>query len=237
MTKKKLTNRQQQFLSQFLDIYREMDRPLHYVALAERLKLGNVTVYEMLRLLEERGLVRSEYDIESLSRGPGRPTVLFQPTEEARRVINQLSGDSVEVEDWQVAREKILQKLRDGKADGYEELITDILSRLPERHSPLIFVTELITAMTITLATIPDAPQVHAMLKQLVRIGLPEEIGLSALSGIGLALSALERINRRTATILLAQFGKYEDMLTQMSEENRRRLGEFAREVAQILSS
>jgi len=52
-----------------------------------------------------------------------------------------------------------------------------------------------------------------------------------------LALSALERINRRTATILLAQFGKYEDMLTQMSEENRRRLGEFAREVAQILSS
>jgi hypothetical protein len=90
--------------------------------------------------------------------------------------------------------------------------------------------------MIIALATIPDAPEIHNILKRLGRIGLPQEIGLSALSGIGLALSALERINRRTATILLAQIGKYEDLLVQMSEENRHRLGEFTREVAQILS-
>jgi len=235
--KKKLTHRQQQFLSQFLDIYREMDRPVHYVTIAERLHLGKVTVYEMLRLLEERGLVRAEYDMDSGSHGPGRPTVLFQPTEEARRVIHQLAGDSADLGDWQVAKERILQKLREGKAGGYEELTMDLLSRIPERRSPLIFVTELITAMIITLATIPDAPQVRAMLERLGRIGLPQEIGLSALSGIGLALSALERINRRTATILLAQIGKYEDLLVQMSEENRRRLSEFAREVAQILYS
>jgi len=233
--KRRLTYRQQQFLSQFLDIYREMDRPVHYVTIAERLCLGKVTVYEMLRLLEERGLVRAEYDIDSGSHGPGRPTVLFQPTEEARRVIHQLAGDFADLGDWKVAKERILQKLHEGKAGGYEELIMDLLLRIPERHSPLIFVTELITAMIITLATIPDAPQVRAMLERLRRIGLPQEIGLSALSGIGLALSALERINRRTATILLAQIGKYEDLLAQMSEENRHRLSEFAREVAQIL--
>lgn len=233
--KKKLTHRQQQFLSQFLDLYQEMDHPIHYVALAERLKLGNVTVYEMLRLLEERGLVRSEYDMESRS-GPGRPTILFQPTAEARRVLNQLAGDSANVGDWLVVKEQILQKLRDGQADGHEHLLAELLARLPEQRSPLIFITELITAMILTLATIPDAPQVRALLERLVRIGLPEEIGLSALSGIGLALSVLERINRRTTTLLLAQFGKYEDMLTQMNEENRRRLSEFAREVADILA-
>jgi DNA-binding PadR family transcriptional regulator len=234
--KKKLTHRQQEFLGQFLDIYREMDRPVHYVTIAERLRLGKVTVYEMLRLLEERGLVRAEYDMESGSHGPGRPTVLFQPTEEARRVIYQLAGDSADLGDWQAAKEHILQKLHEGKAGGYEELVTDLLSRIPERDSPLIFVTELITAMILALATIPDAPEVRGMLKRLRRIGLPQEIGLSALSGIGLALSALERINRRTATILLAQIGKYEDLLVQMSEENRHRLGEFTREIAQILS-
>jgi len=235
--KKKLTHRQQQFLSQFLDIYRETDRPVHYVAIAERLRLGKVTVYEMLRLLEERGLVRAEYDMDSGSHGPGRPTVLFQPTEEARRVIHQLAGDSADLGDWQVVKEQILQKMREGKAGSYEELLSNLLARIPERRSPLIFVTELITAMILTLATIPDAPQVRAMLERLSRIGLPEEIGLSALSGIGLALSALERINRRTATILLAQIGKYEDLLMQMSEENRHRLSKFAREVAQILYS
>jgi DNA-binding PadR family transcriptional regulator len=234
---KKLTHRQQQFLGQFLDIYQETDRPVHYVTIAERLHLGKVTVYEMLRLLEERGLVRAEYEVDSSPHGPGRPTILFQPTEEARRAINQLAGDSAEVNDWQMVKEHILQKLREGKADGYEELVTALLARIPERRSPLIFVTELITAVIITLATIPDAPQIHTILERLGRIGLPQEIGLSALSGIGFVLSALERINRRTATVLLAQIGKYEDMLSQLSEENRHRLSEFAREVTRILSN
>jgi DNA-binding PadR family transcriptional regulator len=233
---KKLTHRQQQFLSQFLDIYQEADRPLHYVMLAERLHLGKVTVYEMLRLLEERGLVRAEYEMDTESHGPGRPTVLFRPTEEARRAINHLAGDSAEIGDWQVVKEAILQKLSEGKADEYDELVTVLLSRISERRSPLIFVTELTTAMIISLSTIPDAPFVRNILERLSRIGLPQEIGLSALSGIGLMLSTLERINRHTATALLGYIGKYEDTLSQLSEDNRRRLSEFTREVIQILS-
>jgi hypothetical protein len=46
----------------------------------------------------------------------------------------------------------------------------------------------------------------------------------------------LERTNRRSSTILLAQVSRYEDALSQLSEESRRQLGEFTREVAQILS-
>jgi hypothetical protein len=56
------------------------------------------------------------------------------------------------------------------------------------------------------------------------------------LSGIGMFLSVLERTNRRSSTILLAQVSRYEDALSQLSEESRRKLGEFTREVAQILS-
>ena len=235
--KKKLTHRQQQFLSQFLDIYREMDQPVHYVMVAERLGIGKVAAYEMLRLLEERGLVQAEYNSNPDQHSPGRPIVLFYPTQEARRVINELAGDPADLEDWQVIKDRILQQLREWKAGGYEDLISNLLARIPERHSPLIFVTELITAMILTLATIQEAPEMRALMERLRRIGLPQEIGFSALSGIGLALSVLERINRRFSTILLAQIGKYEDMLSQLSEENRLRLGEFAREVAHILSA
>jgi hypothetical protein len=49
-------------------------------------------------------------------------------------------------------------------------------------------------------------------------------------------LSVLERKNRRSSTILLAQISQYEDALSQLSEESRRQLGEFTREVVQILS-
>jgi len=234
--KKKLTYRQQEFLSQFLDIYQEMDRPLHYVAIAERLGLGKVTVYEMLRLLEERGLVQAEYDFSSGMHGPGRPPVLFHPTEEAKRAIAELAGDTTDLKNWQDVKEQILQAIREGKAEGYEELLSNLLDRIPERRSPLIYLTELITTVILLLATVQDVPGVQMMLERLKRIGMPQEIGLSALSGIGMALSLLERINRRAATFLLSQIGRYEDLLVQVSEENRRRLSEFAREVVQLLS-
>lgn len=235
--KSKLTYRQQQFLSQFLDIYREIDRPVHYVTVAKRLEIGKVTAYEMLRLLEERGLVRAEYHSKPEQRGPGRATVLFYPTQEAGRVTNELAGNTTYLNDWEVVKNRVLQQLREGKARGYEEMLSNLLVRLPEPQSPLIYITELTTAMILMLATISKAPEIRTLMERLGRIGLPQEIGLSALSGVGLALSVLERINRRTSTILLAQINKYEDVLSQLSEENRRRLGDFAREVILILSS
>ncbi len=234
--KKKLTHRQLQFLSQFLDIYREMEHSVHYVTVAERLGIGKVTAYEMLRLLEEKGLVRAEYQANPDQHGPGRSTVLFYPTHEANHLINQLAGDPADLENWQVIKGHILQQLREGHADGYENLLSNLLMRIPERRSPLIFVTELITAVILTLATIREAPEIRSLMERLHRIGLPREIGLSVLSGIGMFLSVLERTNRRSSTILLAQVSRYEDALSQLSEESRRQLGEFTREVAQILS-
>lgn len=82
-----------------------------------------------------------------------------------------------------------------------------------------------------------NAQQVRSMLERLLRSGLPAKISLSALGGIGLAISAMEHINHRTATILLAQLGKYEELLVQMSADNQCRLSEFAYEVVQIISA
>jgi predicted transcriptional regulator len=235
--KKKLTHRQQQFLGQFLDIYREIEHSVHYVAVAERLGISKVTAYEMLRLLEEKGLVRAEYQSNPDQHGPGRPTVFFYPTQEAKRLLAELSGNLSDLEDWQIAKENILEQLREGQAGGYEDLLSNLLLRIPDRRSPLIYVTELITAVILMLATIKEAPEVRALMDRLHRIGLPHEIGLSVLSGIGMLLSVLERKNRHSSTILLAQIRHYEDALSQLSEESRRQLGEFTREVVQILSS
>jgi len=234
--KKKLTHRQQQFLGQFLDIYREMEHSVHYVDVAERLGISKVSAYEMLRLLEEKGLVRAEYQSNPDQHGPGRPTVFFYPTQEAKRLLAELAGNLSDLEDWKIAKENILEQLREGQAGGYEDLLSNLLLRIPDRRSPLIYVTELITAVILMLATIKEAPEVRALMDRLHRIGLPHEIGLSVLSGIGMLLSVLERKNRRSSTILLAQISRYEDALSQLSEESRRQLGEFTREVVQILS-
>ena len=61
----KLTRRQEDFINNLLDLYREMEGPIHYSVLAERLGVSPFTAYDMLRLLEEKGLVSSEYYLPS----------------------------------------------------------------------------------------------------------------------------------------------------------------------------
>jgi predicted ArsR family transcriptional regulator len=233
---KKLTYRQQKFLSHFLDIYQEMDQPVPYGTVAERLGIGKVTAYEMLRLLEERGLIRTEYQVNSGQHGPGRSAVLFYPTQEAKRLMNMLAGNSVDIKDWLAMKERILQQLRDGKAGGYEDLLSDLLDRVSEKRSPLIFVTELNTAVILMLTAIMDAPEIQSLLERLKQIGLSQKVSLNVMSGIAMFLSVMERTNRYYSSLLLTHFNHYEDALYQLNEEKRRLLGEFTREAIAIVA-
>ncbi len=232
---KKLTRRQHQFLSQFLDLYQEIDKPIHYVALAKHLDIGKVTAYEMLRLLEKRGLVKSEFHLPSGDRGPGRSIVLFRPTQNAIQLINQLSGGTADSEAWELAKMRILLQLHEGKVEGYESLLNDLLARTSERRSPLIFMTEMITATILTVAAIQKEAEDKGLIDRLQKIGLPGEIGLSALAGISSALSMVENVNLSISTFLLEQSGKYQEQLTNLSEEKRNQLSAFAREITKIV--
>ncbi|HEY57912.1 MAG TPA: hypothetical protein G4O04_05175 [Anaerolineae bacterium] len=233
----KLTRRQQEFLGRFLDLYREVEEPIHYAEVAERLGIGRVTAYEMLRLLEERGLVRSRFHLPKGRRGPGRTVVLFSPTEKAPRVLRQLAGEAANGEDWEAIKAQILTRLREGKAKGYEQLLNDLLARLPERRSPLRYMAELITAILLALRSLLEGPYGRLLRQRLQRIGLPGELGLSALTGLGMALGLAKQVNRRVSTAILGETHRFQRTIQELSDENRRRLAEFAREVLGMLES
>ena len=234
---KKLTRRQQEFLSKILDLHQEMDGPIHYAALAERLGVGNVTAYEMLRLLEERGLVEAEYHLPEGDRGPGRSSVLFRPTPKAERALQRLTGNSTWDNDWEGIKKQIVSQLKEGQAAGYETFLNELLSRLPDQPSPLVFLTEMNTAIILALHSLQERAETLDPLKKLNRIGLPGEIDLSAVPGIGLSLSLVEQINQKISSGLSAQAGRYQAVLAQLSEEKRFLLSEFTRRISRIVRS
>jgi hypothetical protein len=234
---KKITRRQQDFLKRFLDVYFEGSESLHYTVVAKRLGISNVTAYEMLRLLEERGLVETHFYLPEGEHGPGRATVLFRPTVEANRLFQEFVGKVNEENDWETTKEAILEQLQTGKMIGYESLLTNLLARISERRSPLIFTTEMVTAAILSVSMLKDDAVSSGMKERLQRIGLPGEISLSALAGFGSALSFAKRANRQVANFLINQSEKYQTMLVQMSEDNRRRISEFAREAARVINA
>jgi predicted ArsR family transcriptional regulator len=231
----KLTRRQQEILTRFLELYSQDQQPVHYSVVAEHLGVSNVTAYEMLRLLEKRGLVSVEYYLSDEQRGPGRSSVLFKPTLSATRTVNQLTEDSTEDATWERVKDRILEQLRAVEGGRYESLLSTLMARVPEQRSPMIFATEMVTALILALHTLRDAAGVRNLFERLQRVGLPGEIGLSALAGIGMALSLVERANRRVSSFFLIESGKYHQMVALLSDENRRRLGDFARQVFRIV--
>ena len=233
----KLTRRQTEFLTQFLKVFRETGEPVHYALLAGRLGIGNVTAYEMLRLLEKRGLVKSEYYLPDQDRGPGRSSVLFRPTPEANRLLQEGREDLAKDVDWEAAKEHILNQLRTGGAAELGDLLTSLLDRIPTQGSALFYLTDMITAILLALREIRDLVEDSGLASRLRRIGLPGEIELSSLAGVGAMLATLERVNRQVASFLLTQSGKFQTLLSQLDEEKRQSLSYFTREVVKILNA
>jgi DNA-binding MarR family transcriptional regulator len=230
----KLTGRQKDFLSKFLELYREANRPLHYAVLADRIGVTKITAYDMLRLLEERGLVTSEYMLPKEG-GPGRSSIVFYPTEKAAKSMAQLAGEDRDKDEWEQAKERILQALREVKDADYQNFLDEILLRIPERKSPMLYATEMITAALLNLNQLKEEAEARGLFKNLHSLGFPSELGLSALAGLNLGLTMVEKANRRVTTLLLSHTRKYQDHLARLSAENKKRLSDFAQEVMKIV--
>ena len=105
-----LTRRQQEFIRNLLDLYRETKGPIHYTTLAERVGVSQITAYDMLRLLEKKGFVRSDYQLALDKTGPGGSTVVFWPSQQAHQrfaeIFQELGGH-----DWETLRERFLEQI------------------------------------------------------------------------------------------------------------------------------
>lgn len=235
--KKKLTYRQQQFLRKFVEMYRSLGESVHYITVAEQMGVGNVTSYEMLRLLEERGYLQAEYHPNPDQHGPGRSVVLFYPTVSGEQLVESLPQPTPQDEEWDVTRNQLLGELEKIKPEGYEGWMANLLSHLAEDGSPLTYAAEFVTTIVITLASIKDVPAVRSLLEKLSRIGLPQEISLNVFSGITMFLSIWEKTNKWSATFLSSQMNRFEHTISQLSEESKRKLCDYTRDLIRIISA
>ena len=233
----KLTRRQQAVLSKFLDLYHQNEEALHYTAVAEHLGVNPVTAYDMLRLLEDRELLTSEFVPPSQREGGGRARIVFRPTAAAQALLDQLAGEEWQQEEWDLVKERILQALRAGKGSDYQDLLDDLLIRIAEQRSPFLYTAEMITAVILQAYQLKDNVSDSAFFDRMYNLGLPNELSLNAISGLAVGLSFVERANRRVTNVLLTQTGRYQEMTSQLTAKSRRHLTDFVGQVIEIVES
>lgn len=235
MAQRPLTRRQLDVLGRFIDLYREGGRPLHYTEVAEHVGVRPVTAYEMLRLLESRGLATSEYRLEKREgSGPGRASVYFRPTPLAHQIMRDLmAGDEGEEGPWETIKTRILERLQ---TRPHDELVEELLSRVDEEAGPLTYLAEMTAGILLlleeTLAGLRQDPEFR---ERLAALGLPGDLGVQALAGLSVGLALTGRLNRRLTTFLLLQSRRYRQHVAQLSEAECRQLNAFVQEVLQAL--
>jgi hypothetical protein len=235
MERRRLTRRQQEFLGALIDLYKGEGEAVHYTVVAQHLGVARVTAYEMLRLLEERGLTKREFQRSEDDRGPGRSPVSFRPTSIAELTLANQGMSARISEEWIKVKNQILEKLQKEDVLGHEDFLKELLDRLPRRRSPDVFLTEMVTALVLGLHSLRGFTEARRLRNMLGRIGLPGELDLAAIPGLSAGLSLVERFNKQVSMALLNQTSKYQTFLSELSAEKRRLLAEFTREVVKIV--
>ena len=226
----KLTFRQEVFLSKLLDFYRETREPLHYSLVAERLGLSGSAAYDMLRLLEQKGMVGSEYATPKATSGPGRSSILFFPTAEAIDLFSRLAGESQEQEEWEDVKAHILASLRQGKASDYQDLLRELLARMPEAGSPLVRCAEVMTALLLSLRETKHTFGRRSPLS--ILLGAPVgRLGMSILAGLALGLCLADRKVQHLLGDFQTPMKRYEASLQELSPKSLIALHHFTRDV------
>jgi energy-coupling factor transport system substrate-specific component len=228
-----MTERQKAFLQQFWELYREVKAPLHYSVVAEKLKMSNISAYDMLRLLKKQGMVASQYLLPKKQRGPGRSTIVFYPTQRAKALLSDPSPEDFERKEWEDLKRKILRALTKSKGE-YDQMLDELLSRIPDRQSPMLHSAELVTAMVLQLCQLGQEARVR-LLDEVRRLMLAGESGLSALAGLPLGLTLAEGANGRLTNKLLSYVERYQENLSRMSAESKRALSDFLLEVVKTV--
>lgn len=222
----KLTPRQRAFLEKLRDLYRERRGPVHYSTVAERLGVSKFSAYDMLRVLEQKGVAGSEYLLSAERRGPGRSRVVFFPT-----VFSSWEGQADESdEDWLRFKQRLLNELREACDVNYREKLTAFLSRLPGLRAPLEYCAETIAALLLNLGLIKEAVSERNPLRSLGGLLTAGETGLGALAGLSLGSALMTGGESSLTDRLLASVRRYQDHLARLSEENKRRLTDFLQE-------
>jgi hypothetical protein len=230
-----LTQRQRDFLRKLLDLYHDAQKPVHYSQVAKALGVNPFSAYDMLKLLEHKGYVASQYVLGPARNGPGRSSIAFLPTAKARAAVRLLAGRRGQSVEWQDLRESILSKLRQRGPDD-DALLKELLAHIPDIKSPVEYCAETAAALILNLAAVKRRAVDLNPLKALPALAPSGHLGLGALAGLSIGTALANGLDRALLERLLALTRLFQAHLSTLSDEHLRNLSELVDEALEMVS-
>jgi hypothetical protein len=232
----RLTFRQKAFLGRLLELYNEVNEPVHYTVVAGRLGLSSSSAYDMLRVLEQKRMVASHYMTPKEVAGPGRASVLFYPTAQAVEYFAGVAGEISEKEEWEELKVQILESLRQVNPAGYRELIQEVLKKSPSVRTPLAHCATIVAALLLGLKEARHKMTRTGSVAAIVNAPA-SKLRMSILAGLVLGLSLADSKVRDILGNYRRYTEKYEVSLKKLNRDSLVSLHSFTRDVWEALEA
>jgi len=220
-----LTRRQREVLARLQELYREKGRPIHYADLAQRLGINRFSAYDMLKVLESKGVVGSQYMLSRVA-GPGRPEVAFYPlAQAARRALARLSVGL----DWEQVKRSILAHVREAQVED-TALLNDLLDDVSNSSSQLDYCGRALAALIVSLGK-----KAQDYGRNLLVASTPPE-GLDLFASLVLGLTLTGRAGRQLRERLVEYSEQCQEYISQMDAPARDDLATFVRQLVYLRS-
>ncbi len=222
----KLTPRQQTFLDNLFELYGELKGPVHYSVVADKLGVNKFSAYDMLKVLEEKGVAASDYVLSNDQAGPGRSQVVFYPTHKAAQFLTQLREEMRYSADWQRVKERILTRLQEARQSNPGEALRESLSNMPDTKAPLNYCAEMISVLLLNIERL-RTQNITPALENLTSGG-QGQLGLATLAGLSLGTSlSNETDDKPFREKLMTHTQRFQNQLAELSDESVSKLSAF----------
>ena len=225
----KLTRRQEEFIKNLIDLSQELEGPIHYSMLAERLGVSPFTAYDMLCLLEEKGAVTSEYQVAEGKSGPGRAERLFCPViRPEQQLIERFGAIPFNAEEL---KQFVLDKVRHGQIP-HEKFAAEILSRVPpEGPEPIRYCLEVMMVIGLRLHHHAGQQKYRSYLADILpNKGEVSPANLCLLGGFAFGILAQDETeDREWSNMLLEHVLQYEEIARKLSPDECKLLADELR--------
>jgi hypothetical protein len=229
------TRRQRDFLQALIELWRADDAAVHYTDLAEHVGVNRYTAYDMLRVLESKGLAEAHYALGRDNQGAGRSSVYYAPTDAGLLEASLSRGASLS-EEWHTFSDFLLGRLRSAHSIGYEQLMGELMEQIPRLRSPLFYCSEVITLLLIhlnkALDTIMGMNGVGALN---TLVDESHESSLSLMAGVSLGSGLSHITDRRQMRQLLDYTRRYQQLLQGLGTDGKKLLAGFLQEAMTIM--
>ncbi|NPV44100.1 MAG: hypothetical protein HPY70_09025 [Firmicutes bacterium] len=227
-----LTKRRKQFLTSVIQIFNETGEPVHYGDIARALNVSKWTAYDVLKVLEQQGLIKSEYSVMSKNSSPGRSNILFSPTQKAYEALEMFETESPYREEWNSIRNHLLKRFKEKKTPDVHKFIEELVGEIQEIELPLLY-NAYVIMLFLTLLIALSQGSINAIRGILLISPKPE---MKLLLFVGTAFGAIikKELNLIPQVKLNAYIDMFQNQLNKVSLKEKILLGEFLDEALMV---